>query len=225
MKIVAISDTHGSFPEIEPCDLLIIAGDICPMDGSFALRAHDSGAQRNWVIDVFAKWLEEQPAKDIVWIGGNHDFGVELSGMGKDARRHLPSHTHYLFDEAVEIQGKTIYGSPWCPNLRTWAFYASDRAWEHIAEDIPTDTDILVLHSPPRALKTISLCGGHPEWASPHIYKEIVKRIKPELCVFGHLHEGYGSEEIEGVQFVNAAHNNDDYEPVNPPIVIELGES
>lgn len=219
MKIVATSDLHGAFPEVEPCDLLIIAGDVCPMEGDDALRAHEPGAQRNWLIDKFSAWLEEQPAKRIVWIGGNHDFGVQMQGMHKDARSHFPKNSHYLFDEAIEIEGKTIYGLPWCPNLRTWAFYASDKAWEHIADDIPTDIDILVLHSPPRG---IMLDDGHPNWASPEILSHIVDRIQPQLVVCGHLHEGYGEVQVRGIKFINVAHMNDDYEPVNPPMVFEL---
>ncbi len=211
MRIVATADLHGSFPEIPECDLLLIAGDVCPIKGS-----HDAHRQQNWLKGHFRPWLAEQPAKDIVWIGGNHDFGCELAGF-KHLVKGFPG--HYLLEEAVEVQGKTIFGMPWTPNLATWAFYAKDEAWHWLGENIPTDTDILMLHSPPTG---IMLDGGHPEWASPYILTEITQRVQPQLCVFGHIHEGYGEIEVRGTKFANVSHMDEFYEPVNSPMVFDL---
>jgi Icc-related predicted phosphoesterase len=52
-------------------------------------------------------------------------------------------------------------------------------------------------------------------------------KIAPKLHVFGHIHSGYGQCIIntsteKPTILVNAAHMNEDYDPVNPPIKITL---
>jgi Icc-related predicted phosphoesterase len=215
MKIVATADLHGYFPEIEPCDLLLIAGDVCPIKSdSYALRMHEKGAQVRWICSEFAEWCSEQPAENIVWIAGNHDYGPESPGFSRRAERKFPQNCQYLFDKWAMVDGKKVYGMPWTPNLPDWAFYASPRAWEFLSDDIPLDTDILVLHSPPRGAM---LDGGHPDWASPFIFEDICNRIQPELCVFGHIHEGYGEFNFRDIAFANVAYCDENYNPVQPP--------
>lgn len=220
MKIVATADLHGFFPAIEPCELLLIAGDICPIESDdYALRVHDNEAQTNWICTTFAEWCAEQPAEHIVWIAGNHDFGPELPDFEQRVKGKFPEHVHYLKDDIVVINGRTVYGSPWTPNLSNWAFYARDKAWHWIGEDIPAYTDILMLHSPPSG---VMLDGGHPGWSSPFIITDITQRVRPELCVFGHIHEGYGEIEVKDIKFANVAYCDQYYDPVQPPKEWEL---
>ena len=49
-----------------------------------------------------------------------------------------------------------------------------------------------------------------------------MRRVRPRLHVFGHIHEGYGREEADGTLFVNASTCDEDYRPVNPPVVVDL---
>ena len=63
INIIAVSDLHARLPNIPPCDLLLIAGDICP-DGSAMTQA-------KWLDTSFRAWLEKIPAKEIVGIADN----------------------------------------------------------------------------------------------------------------------------------------------------------
>ena len=60
MKVVATSDLHGTLPPIPACDLLLIAGDVCPV------WDHKLFFQDIWLRTTFTDWLRAQPAKKIV---------------------------------------------------------------------------------------------------------------------------------------------------------------
>ena len=60
MIVTAVSDLHGNLPEIEPCDLLLVAGDICPV------RDHSLGAQCEFLDAPFRAWLGRVPAAHVV---------------------------------------------------------------------------------------------------------------------------------------------------------------
>ena len=55
--------------------------------------------------------------------------------------------------------------------------------------------------------------------------KELLKRIsevKPKYHLFGHIHEGYGKYEQDGVTFLNCSINTHSMNPKNPAFVIKL---
>lgn len=217
MKVVATSDFHGALAgvgeKIPECDLLLIAGDVCPVD-----EDHGVPHQRDWMRKRFFPWLEKLPAKNIVWIGGNHDFVCESPGFNRIAHRETSKHIHYLFDQVVEVEGQTIYGSPWVPNLPSWAFHRTPAEFQLLAETMPK-CDILMLHGPP--LGILDTVYGRSV-GSPFIANAIAYRIQPSQVVFGHIHEGYGLLRTGETTFRNVAFMDDLYEGVNRPHVFEV---
>lgn len=214
MKVVAISDLHGILPRIPACDLLIIAGDVCPIVN------HDVWFQKLWLQDNFANWLERQPANQIVGIAGNHDFALQKE---PEIARNLP--WTYLRDHQATFKGFKIYGTPWVPNLPSWAFWKDSYGLKRVFEAIPDDVDILVTHGPPFGIMDLS----SPKYGSVHcgsqeLLDEITVRIMPKLHVWGHIHESHGvmHDSVEDTYLANASLLDDDYKPVYKPLEFDL---
>jgi hypothetical protein len=74
MRIVALSDQHGHLPPIPPCDLLIVAGDVCP-DSFGPFLAIFEPHQQKALFDQNARpWLAAAPAAHKILTWGNHDW-------------------------------------------------------------------------------------------------------------------------------------------------------
>jgi Icc-related predicted phosphoesterase len=58
----------------------------------------------------------------------------------------------------------------------------------------------------------------------PILRDEVLNRVKPMYHIFGHVHEGHGTKNIDGVTFVNASNVGEghDYECVHKPIKFNL---
>lgn len=215
--IVAISDQHGSLPEIPPCDLLLVAGDICPVRAS-----HDPIFQREWLLTNYTRWLESIPAKEIVLIAGNHDFVYEQ--LPPPA---LPA--HYLQDSGIDLCGYRIWGSPWQPPFWDWAFNLPEEAPDHGPKDaclaekwalIPDDTDILVTHSPPYHYLDRNYYGEH--CGSKTLLARIKELPNLKLHVFGHIHEdGLKRMYWRNGQIANASILSGRYESHGDPLVFK----
>jgi hypothetical protein len=216
MKVIAISDLHGSLPEMPECDLLLIGGDICPVEGS-----HDPFIQENWLNGTFRPWLKKQPAKHIVGIAGNHDFAFEEFPVSHF--NHPSYNWTYLQDTETEIEGLRIYGTPWVPNLRSWAFHGGMGGCYGRFERIPEGIDILLSHGP---------MHGHADYINQHVGRvgctsmaDEVERIHPKVFICGHIHEGrgiYTHHKLRDLKIYNVAHMNEMYDPVGEPMEIEL---
>ncbi|MDB5293785.1 MAG: Calcineurin-like phosphoesterase [Phycisphaerales bacterium] len=213
MHVTALSDLHGNLIPIEPCDLLLIAGDICPV------RDHSLQSQAAFLNGPLRKWLAEIPARHIVAIAGNHDFLFEQDPdmVPRDLR------WIYLQDSATEINGLSVYGTPWQPRFFDWAFNLDEPELARKWEMIPAGTDILVCHSPPRGFGDRTVRGDHA--GSPSLLQAI-RRVRPKLAVFGHIHEGRGrwTIDVDGqtVQLANATLVDERYRLAHAPMRFEI---
>jgi predicted phosphodiesterase len=212
IRVVCISDTHTHIPseEIPTGDLLIHAGD---------LTNAGSVAEIQKQID----WLCSLPHKVIVVISGNHDTYLDprtrpsLSDGQRaceiDWRRlHYLQHRRLsltITPEATEqpsdsrthlLAGQQrsrrirLYGAPQIPacgpmSVHAFQYPRGQDAW---SETVPEDTDILITHTPPKYHLDLPLPEG---LGCEHLLKE-VKRVKPMLHVFGHVHWGAGQDVI-----------------------------
>ena len=112
IKICAISDLHGYLPKIEPCDLVLICGDIV---GLHAQRYPKSC--KKWYIDRFKPWVNELPCDKVLFIPGNHEVGME--GHEEEYKKLFGPHEKatILIHESYEYLGNDatfykIFGTP-----------------------------------------------------------------------------------------------------------------
>ena len=207
-----ISDTHGKrdYIQVPDGDILIHAGDI-------------TSRGETWQVEKFNHWLGKLPHKHKIVIAGNHDFCFERN----QACRELITNAVYLQDAAFEAAGFKFYGSPWQPWFHDWAFNLQ-RGPDILAKWklIPTDTDILITHGPPKGhgdlVGRVLFADEDPHVGCQDLLDEVTTRIKPKLHVFGHIHEAYGRSTDGQTIFVNACNLDLGYKPVNPPLVVDL---
>src|SRR5262245_14069279 len=180
MKVVLLSDTHNLHDRIEvpEADLLIHAGDAT-MKG------------RLEEVLAFDAWLGTLPHRHKVVVAGNHDFLFER--QPREARQALRNAV-YLQDSGVEIEGLAIWGSPWQPWFHDWAFNLErGEPLRAVWSRIPEGTDVLVTHGPPYGILDEVLPSPHGPPQDPHAGCEdllaAVRRIRPRVHLFGHIHE------------------------------------
>lgn len=226
MRLVCISDTHtrhrhilvgsetrlrsGPIPQVIPDgDVLVHAGD-CTSSGTL------------FQLEDLAQWMGSHPHKYKILIAGNHDYC--FAREPEKARAICEEHgIVYLEDESVTIENVLFYGSPWTPTFRDMAFNADEERMTEIRAEIPASVEVLVTHGPPLGIfdyvpRDAAHVGCYP------LSVRIEKLSKLKAHIFGHIHEGHGMarRESDGVAFVNASTCTEHYQPMNPPIIVDL---
>lgn len=208
-KIVAISDTHHKhyYLDLPEGDILIHAGDF-----TFRGTEVERYLVRDWLEHVSSRY------KHVIFISGNHDIG-----MTPDTTRALRDkypNIYHLHDSGCEIDGIYFYGSAYTVKFCNWGFGETEedlvKRWNHI----PKKTEILITHGPPRTVldknKNGECCG------SSSLFNKIKQLPNLKHHIFGHIHEGYGSECIENINFHNVSILDENYKIKNKPTIIEL---
>lgn len=205
MKIVAISDTHGSHNELNlpKGDLLIHAGDVSKR-----------GTKEE--IIAFLDWFQLQDFKYKIFIAGNHDFFFEKESF-ETIQAIIPPTVIYLNDSGITLEGIHIWGSPITPWFFDWAFNrhrgkAINKHWQLI----PENTDILITHGPPYGMLDTTLKG---QQVGCERLAERIDFLQPKMSIFGHIHEARGIFKNKYTHFVNAAVVNLQYQVVHAPYV------
>jgi Icc-related predicted phosphoesterase len=167
-------------------------------------------------------WFSQLPHRHKIFVAGNHDWLYETQNT---FARVITAkfNIKYLQDSSTEIENLKIYGSPWQPCFFNWAFNLP--RGEALAEKwrlIPENTDILITHGPPFGI--LDFTPGGLSVGCEKLKKQ-VEKIRPRLHVFGHIHFSYGKLNKFGVGFANASVCDEDYSPLNPPLIFDLDEN
>lgn len=205
IRLVCISDTHNLHRKLtnrltklckSPHDILIHAGDFS-----------ESGSLDE-ISDV-DNWFKQLPYNNIFIISGNMD-GISLDGDidGHKAFNnaiYLQHEAHIIkFPDLNNAQFK-IFGSPYTPQFVGGFQISDNKQGKKLWNQIPTDTDILICHGPPKDIMDITSRG----WSVGDIElkDQVFKRIKPKVMIFGHVHPSHGvlNDQKSGIRFGNVA--------------------
>lgn len=233
MRIVALSDQHGHLPEVPPCDLLLVGGDVCPdhVDGVFA--GEDPGRQQAWFEAHARPWLTNAPAAHKILTWGNHDWCGQACRLDEPPPPPASSPAlQIVVDALIRVPTATtgrslsVWATPWSREFGRWAFMKSPAELTALYSGIPEGIDILVSHQPPLGYGdryNHPGSGDVEHLGSPELLAAIA-RVRPGLVVCGHLHAGYGGFVYDGIPIWNVSVVNDDYHLVRPATVIDVAD-
>lgn len=220
MRIAAISDLHGKLPpiaEVPECDVLLIAGDICPV------YDHDYTIHTLWFTNEFTNWLNNvrpKVNKGIFGTPGNHDLHLNYRFLQYDDRI-LAQPMKWLIDRSVVVDGVKIHGSPWSVYLPHWAWMAHENKLAEQWKKIDDDVDVLFVHGPAYGKLDIVTRGGYSVGSKTLRHRiEDLDNLKLFAC--GHIHEAYGREQVDNHLEINCSYVNLDYVPQNPFHIVDL---
>lgn len=217
-----MSDMHGQMDfKIEPCDIVLICGDIVPLK----IQGYTKESEE-WLKTFFIPWCLNLPCEKVVFIAGNHDFFFQRHDDRVRLALEGQNKIVYLNCESYEYKGKVIYGTPWCKPFGNWAFMETIEESKERYKDIE-HFDILMSHDAPYGISDI-LLQKDCWWADGthignHALRELVDKVKPQLVFYGHLHSCQHEKTMhDNTEVYCVSLLDENYEMVYKPLYIEL---
>ena len=228
IKICALSDLHGHLPKIEPCELVLIAGDIVPLNIQF-----DSPEATIWFLDTFAKWINSLPCNEVIMVAGNHDKLLERSSfiahaveIKTDFKLTYLIGTTYEY-VAENLKHYKIYGSPFCHRFGSWAFMQNEEWLKDYYDNIPEDTDIILTHDTPMLgdLDLLPPSQWNPKaiHAGGKALADAICKIKPRYVFCGHLHTCKDKYlKLDNTEIYNVSILDNNYKEIYKPLYLDI---
>ena len=193
MKLLVMSDIHAEFQRFDPtklpdAEVVLIAGDITNY-GTRNYGLAEFMAAKVWMQKIAERYQE------VYWIPGNHDIGFQRGAFGHSTPCVL--NTRWTFPNGMKGWGVSCSPCYDLPGLaKQWDFMTADIEEEkRMYGLIPSDTDIILSHSPPRdCLDSAGLCydPATGKWEDRRIGSEClrahIEACQPKLVVCGHCH-------------------------------------
>lgn len=139
-------------------------------------------------VKAFIQWFKELPIEHKIFVAGNHDSSIEKGLVKKiDFSEY---NIHYLENDYINIEGIKIFGSPYTPTFGNWSFMKARDKMDKLWSKVDDDVDIFIVHGPPKTILDLSYSRDHNlEYCGCNaLRRHILGRIKPKLCLFGHIH-------------------------------------
>jgi len=172
-KFILISDTHGLHENltITECDFIIHCGDVCTFGNIDEIKS-------------FFDWFSKLPAKNKLFISGNHDFCFIYES--NQAELLLPKNITFLENRVMIIDGIYFYGISSQYNLY------------EMPEIQKYPIDFVLTHIPPKSILDDNL-------GCSYLF-DFIKIQQPKYHIFGHIHK-YGQQikKSNDTVFINAS--------------------
>ncbi|KAH9233862.1 hypothetical protein K456DRAFT_53378 [Colletotrichum gloeosporioides 23] len=214
-RVLIISDTHGasSLPgsqPLPPVDVAIHCGDLTEesklIEFQNAITLMKSinaplkimiAGNHDWTLDIpifKSKIAEIPPPVDMALVHAeygtfNQARDLLLSSSATDITFLQHQGTHRLtLPNGARF---TLYASPFTPSTEDWAFQYDPREEASRQWDVSDDVDVVVTHGPPHGV--LDRTAGGERIGSAGLFAA-VRRAKPRLHCFGHVHRGWGAK-------------------------------